>query len=239
MVHVESRSTWSNRTPEGLRARRPGEYEGVGVHWPGIVGKLGLTTHAKCRAFLRRIENEQMDRPPPKNYAAIAYQVASCPHGRLMEGRGRLALNGANGDLEANTRWGSVLVMVGTDDTPTPAQLAAVLEVPAWMNAKAALLPHRAIRPEPTACPGPFLIKWIAGNPTKPRPEDNKMTLTPADLDAMRKIVREEVGPAVLAARIDNELTDVEGDTTNLGTTFKTLRRESHQTVQQTAPPKA
>jgi GH25 family lysozyme M1 (1,4-beta-N-acetylmuramidase) len=63
----------------------------------------------------------------------------------------------------------------------------------------------------------------------------DKMTLTAGDLKAIRAeidhAIKTEVGPAVLAARIPNELTSDPKDTTNVGTAFRTMRREVHSLV--------
>lgn len=145
--------------------RIPGRsYQGAAVHWPGIKGRLGLVTHELCRVRLRAIEADQMDRDPPPGeapYGAIAYQVVVCPHARVIEGRTRRKRNGANGSLEANTDFGSILVLVGTDDPVTDDMKAAILG-----NARAylgvdVLKTHNQVRPSPTACPGPELTRWI------------------------------------------------------------------------------
>lgn len=179
-MNVEPRRTWSSRAMfVPVRAAAP--YEGVAVHWPGDNITLAGKSHDACLKALVSIENYQMDHA---GYGAIAYQIIACLHGHLIEGRTKARLNGANGDAAANTRYGSVLALLGIGEKPTDPMLDAILAAPAYLNTRVKLYTHNAVRPEPTACPGPDLTKWI--NAGYPAPEE---TVTPEDIDKIADAV--------------------------------------------------
>ena len=199
-IEVEKRSTWSNRDNGATKRSMPlKQYEGYGVHWPDTTWSITPDDpHSRCRNKLQDIENEQMDRKPPQTvYAALAYQVVACQHGRLMEGRTVKRVNGANGEDDGdNTDFGSCLALMGVDDHPTPAMLRAILAAGDYLNAKQKLVPHSFFHA--TACPGPDLTQWLADG--APDPGDDDMPLNDDDITK----VAQAAADAVWAHRLDN-----------------------------------
>ena len=145
-------------------------YKGGAVHWPGDPG-LSLTgkPHSACQRALVDFENYQMDvhKPP---YVALAYQVVACLHQKVIEGRTKYKVNGANGDTASNVKYGSILALVGMDDPITDDLLNAILAAREYLGVTV-LKTHNDVRPEPTACPGPDLTKWIKSG--YPAPEED------------------------------------------------------------------
>ena len=161
---VEPRSSWSNRAMS-VPVRSATPYKGVAVHWPGEHASLIGLGRQGTAAAMRSIEAYQMDHA---GYGAIAYQCVATWDGRLIEGRTKGRVNGANGDTSSNTQYGSVLALLGIGEKPTPAMLDAIRRAPAYLNTPLRLFTHNQVRPEPTACPGPDLTAWIkAGYPAQ------------------------------------------------------------------------
>lgn len=166
---AEARASWSRRQMTCANRATPYRvYQGAAVHWPGDPG-LSLTgkPHAACQQALVGIENYQMD---SKDYGAIAYQVVACLHQRVIEGRTRRKVNGANGDTQSNVAYGSILALIGMDDEPTDALLTAILTARQYLGVSV-LKTHNDVRPQATACPGPDLTRWIGNG--YPAPEDD------------------------------------------------------------------
>jgi hypothetical protein len=118
---------------------------------------------------MRTLERNAMD--GADDYGAIPYQVLACAHG-LTEGRTVRKVNGANGGSAVNVTHGSVCVLVGTTDPVTAAHKRHTRAALDYLDAPV-LVTHGDIRPDPTACPGPELTRWVhagapvPGTPTK------------------------------------------------------------------------
>lgn len=177
-MDVWKRSTWTTTAMTAAK-RTADPYRGVAVHWPGLSGKLGLKSHEDCERLMRTLEKNAMT--GPEKYGAIPYQALACAHG-LTEGRTVLRVNGANGSGQANVDYGSVCVLIGTEDTLLAAHKEAVRRALPYLNG-ARLYTHNDVRPSPTACPGPDLTKWIDAGAPAPKPP-----APPKDDDAMRYV---------------------------------------------------
>ena len=167
---IEKRSSWSTRAMT-CELRGPGTYLGAAVHWPGDPGlTLAGKDHSECLRTLRNIENYQMDVHVPP-YGGLAYQIVACLHGKVIEGRTAKRKNGANGiGIIPNTQYGSILALVGISDDVTDELKSAVLAAREPLGVRK-LYTHNEVRPEPTACPGPDLTKWIKAG--YPAPEED------------------------------------------------------------------
>ena len=220
MADVEKRSTWSRRDNGAtVRSTPLKEYQGYAVHWPAATWSLTADDpHTDCRQRLRGVENEQMNRKPPATvYAAVAYQVVACPHGRLMEGRTVRRVNGANGDGDGdNTDFGSCLALLGPKDRPTAAMLRAILSAGDYLNAKQKLVPHSFFHA--TQCPGPDLTQWLADG--APDPGDDDMPLTDEDVT--------RIANAVWTHRLDNL---VSGTPTKAGRLVAANHKQGSETL--------
>lgn len=153
--------------------QQPTPREGTVFHWPGDNLKYRDIDHQVC---LNRTESIRKYHTTQKGYADIAYNIVVCPHGKETGGRGVQAMSGANGTetKNANSRWGSVLFLIGDGEVPTDAQYIAA-EAAAVKLGGTDRKSHSDIRS--TGCPGKIIKAWVdAGTPvivpeTKPTPK--------------------------------------------------------------------
>jgi hypothetical protein len=113
-----------------------------------------------------------------RGWSDIAYQEAVDQRGRRWDLRGWHRASAANGSTEANDRWGAVVALIGQGQKPTPAMLrgldAAHRDFVRVHPTGRRLVTHNDVRPQPTACPGPHLTRWVArgGYVPAPTPEE-------------------------------------------------------------------
>ena len=145
---------------------------GTAFHWPASKQGFLNRSHADCvRAWeaIRRAHTAGV-------YCDIAYNYGACVHGQVLEGRGKDKRSGANGSRSANTWYGSVCVLIGIGEQPTPEQLAAA-ERAAVMLGGTERQPHSKFRP--TQCPGPAVNAWLEGGTEPPPPPAPKPPARP------------------------------------------------------------
>lgn len=89
----------------------------------------------------------------------LEYGSILCPCGILMEGRTEqerpMVRVGSNGTADANRRYTSVQMMLGTQEPPTDLEITWLGEAVAWLRSKGwgpAVVGHRDL--SPTSCPG-------------------------------------------------------------------------------------
>jgi hypothetical protein len=176
--------TYFTRSAIGLRARNGGpgaltrsEVDGIALHWPG--GKSPIRGVANVKAALRAWQRDHMDR---QGWSDIGYQEAVDQDGNVYELRGLTIQSGANGGTDVNERFGAVLLVLAIGEEPTRAMIGAVRGRIARHRAifpnSRRIVGHQDVRPEPTACPGPAVMRLIrAGEfdpakrpPPKPKP---------------------------------------------------------------------
>jgi hypothetical protein len=173
-VPYQGRLAWTRTN--SAAARQDGPRKGVAVHWPGF--RFALGRHPDCLALVARLERDAL----AGDYSALPYNEVACPHGYRIEGRGPGRRSGANGSAEANDAYGSVLALVPIGGKPTDALLLALHASLTVQAPGRKLVTHNAIRPEPTACPGPALTAWIdAGAPRPAQPGQRRHTVKPGD----------------------------------------------------------
>jgi hypothetical protein len=93
-------------------------------------------------------------------------------HGNLWNLRGLTVRSAANGDSDANSRYGAVVALLGTEQTVTSDMVRGLQEAVqtfrrAFPRAKE-IRGHVDVRPEPTACPGPALLRLIRSGALEP-----------------------------------------------------------------------
>lgn len=140
-----------------------GPKDGVTVHFTGTkdTQKNALRDgHAKCDDKIRGIENYHMD---ARKWRGIGYNMAVCPHGDLyrLRGRARAAHNPGDSDGDGatdNVDSVGVLMLVGPDESPSPASLEMLRRVCSAVGGY--VVPHSKTRS--TSCPGDALRSWIA-----------------------------------------------------------------------------
>lgn len=165
--------THYSRTEIGLRPTRGrtrldrADVEGVALHWPGT--ETRYQTAAGVMAALRGWQRLHMD---TNGWSDIAYQLAFDQHGNTYGLRGLRYRSGANGDTDVNERYGAFLLVLAIGEQPTPAMIAAVTKkVGRFFHLfpdAARVVGHLDVRPEPTACPGPAVMRLIHSNAFTP-----------------------------------------------------------------------
>lgn len=144
---------------------QPKPREGTVFHWPGDDLTYRNIDHATCVKRVEAIRNYHLNHPK-EDYCDIAYNLVACPHGEIIVGRGADKRSGANGNLDVNTRYGSVLFLIGQKEHPTDAQYIAAVKAAEQLGGSARKA-HSEVRPGGTACPGDVIRYWIqAGCPT-------------------------------------------------------------------------
>lgn len=161
MSSFVSRDEWGARAPRpGPGLLDPTEVVGLAVHWPAIASPV----HGKraVKAALRGWQDFHMD---VRGWSDIAYQRVIDIDGNRYQGRGLGVQSGANGDEDVNDTYGALLLVLAPGEEPSPAMMRAArsevrrhrLLFPGSRYIKG----HSDIRPEPTACPGPILTRYI------------------------------------------------------------------------------
>lgn len=175
MVEYLPRSAWRARTAHGGPGElTPSRVEGVAVHWPGM-GSRRLLERDDVAGALQGWQAYHMD---GRGWSDIAYQAAVDQAGRAWTLRGLRTQSGANGSADVNERFGAVLLIVGSGETPSAAMVATTRGVIADFRRifpRGTLIrPHSAVRPDGTDCPGDAVRELIAagmfepGGPTQP-----------------------------------------------------------------------
>lgn len=157
-----SREEWGAREPEpGPGFLTPSRVEGIALHWPGTPSRI-LTTYGVKRA-LRGWQAYHMD---TQGWSDIAYQAAVDQRGNRYRLRGLRRQSGANGDTDVNERFGALLLVLAIGETPSGEMVRAVRRTVADFRdlypGATRIVPHSAIRPEATACPGDITRSLIA-----------------------------------------------------------------------------
>ncbi len=163
MTEFLPRSAWtSDPSPGGVATFVASQVEGLAVHWPGGSGSVPTSK----AATIRILQGELDYHTKVKGWSDIAYNFAVDQEGRVWELRGMRHRSAANGDTDVNTRFVAVTCLIGPRDIPSAKLLQAVRDLRKKMLAtypKATkVVPHSAIRPSPTDCPGDALRAHIA-----------------------------------------------------------------------------
>lgn len=160
------RSAWGARQSKGPTTLSAGKLKGIAIHWPGM-GARKLSSRGEVASALRGWQNYHMD-PEPKGrgWSDIAYQIAVDQEGRAWVLRGLTTRSAANGDELVNLQYGAILLVLGTNEVPTLAMVATVRGVISDFRRHypkaTAIVPHSAVRPDPTDCPGDKARRAIA-----------------------------------------------------------------------------
>lgn len=174
----------------------PSRVKGVVIHWPGSGETDSFDNDAEVAAALRGWQRfHQQDR----GWSDIAYQRAFSQDGDVWDLRGLRTQSGANGNNELNETYGAFLLILVAGEEPSAAMKASVRASIAefrriYGDDAALILPHSAVRPDGTDCPGPKARAAIArgdfepwAEPDTPDTEDDDMPLTQADKDFIEK----------------------------------------------------
>lgn len=149
------------RPVSGLTRLDPNDVEGIVLHWPALSKPIrGIE---KVKAALRGWQDYHQE---TQGWADIAYQEAIDQDGNSYVLRGLRYRSAANGDRDLNETLGSLLLIVAPGEALTPALLDTTRRRIARHRVlyprSTRIVGHSAVRPEPTACPGPIVTKAIA-----------------------------------------------------------------------------
>lgn len=168
MPEFVNRSEWGARAskggPGGLTRDR---VEGVALHWPAW--RSPLKTRAAVESALRSWQRYHMD---TLGWSDIGYQEAVDQEGNVYRLRGLRNQSGANGGSDVNERFGAILLVLAPGEEPSKAMVAAVrrrIGVHRDHFPKSTrIVGHQDVRPEPTACPGPAVMRMIGQGTFEP-----------------------------------------------------------------------
>lgn len=165
--------TYYRRAQWRARAVAPGQrldrnaVVGLALHWPG--DSVRRETPAEVMAALRSFQTQHVD---GNGWRDIAYQEAVDQAGNVYRLRGLRYQSAANGDTDTNERYGAVLLLLAIGEKPSEAMRAAVRRVVTrhrqLFPRSTKLVPHSAIRPDPTDCPGDLVRQLIANGQLEP-----------------------------------------------------------------------
>lgn len=160
MADIISRAAWNARSPRGEYTPLP-QARGVKVHYVGShVDARILDDHGICLTIMRQIQDHHMD---GNGWAHFAYNMAGCPHGRMIIGRGPRVLSAANG-AGLNQGHYAVLALLGATGyrVPTPGLLSAVRDCIDYLRKNGAGNEIKGHRDGySTDCPGDRLYEWV------------------------------------------------------------------------------
>lgn len=183
-----SRSDWGARSPRGSYTTLT-RTKGTKVHFVGNrVDPRLVDDHDRCLALMRQIQSWHMD---GNGWSDFAYNLAVCPHGDLLMGRGPGHMSAANGE-GLNRDHYAVLGMLGSTGLtdPTDAMLGGILDAIQLLRDKGGagkeIKGHRD--GYSTDCPGGPLYAWVRAG--APRPSTTAPPIpSPAEEEQMPEIV--------------------------------------------------
>lgn len=208
------RSEWGARAPKSRTPLVADRVVGIALHWPGMQGRLGGVENVK--QALRSWQRMHMD---DKGWNDIAYQEAIDQDGNAYELRGLANESAANGDSAVNDRYGALLLVLGPGEQPSDAMVETVRNRVAkhreLFGAGNRVVPHSAIRPAGTECPGD-VVRGLIGRGAFDEVEEPQPTRVAQFRDEFRALVREarESVPSsrdVFHARLSDIADAVEG----------------------------
>ncbi|MFI7234431.1 peptidoglycan-binding protein [Streptomyces cyaneofuscatus] len=151
--------------------------KGVKVHYLGspVSTKL-LADHKECLALWKDIRRSHLANKA-EGYSDVAYNYAGCPHGYLLEGRGRGRRTGANGNQALNRAHYAIVGLVGSSGLTEPpdAMLSAIrdgIDILRGDGAGKEIKGHRD--GHATACPGGPLYAWVQKGAPRPAVDDDE-----------------------------------------------------------------
>ncbi|MEV4159016.1 peptidoglycan recognition protein family protein [Nonomuraea dietziae] len=178
-MDLVTRAEWHARAPRRELTALPSA-RGTKVHYVGsFVNPRLLEDCDRCVALVRSIQIQHQDN---NDWTDIAYNLLTCPHGRIFVGRGARILSAANGP-GLNQGHYAVCALLGDRGLvqPTAAMLRGLRDAVAYLQARGAGREVRGHRDGyATSCPGPVLYGWLrAGMPIGGRPDDTPSTPRP------------------------------------------------------------
>jgi hypothetical protein len=164
-MNIQSRASWGARPAESFTAWDPDDLQGIAVHHFAI--PRSAATPAGSEALMRAVQNAHM----AGEFSDIAYNHCFDKWGQIFEARGFNRQTGANGNQTVNRTHAAICYMGNSDldGFPEAAQDAAAWLIKQWFNRGTGLqvLPHQALSPDGTACPGTRAKGWVTSGAWK------------------------------------------------------------------------
>jgi hypothetical protein len=157
--------------PSSAARAQPFPPKGVKVHYEGE-GFPGFP-HSRCVGHWTGIRNSHLANKE-ENYSDVAYNLAVCQHGYVLEGRGAGRQTGANGNQELNRNHYAIVVLIGGDTEPSPEAVGALKEAIQYLRDRGAgdeIKGHRD--GYATSCPGSPLYHLVTSGSLEPSQEDD------------------------------------------------------------------
>lgn len=143
---------------------------GVKVHYLGSnVNPNTMDDHPKCVELWRTIRDSHLA-DTDEGYVDVAYNVAACQHGWVLEGRGAGKRTGANGP-GLNSGHYAIVALIGDSGVTEPTSdllhgLRDGIEYLQSHGAGSEILGHQD--GYATSCPGKPLYAWVQGGAQRP-----------------------------------------------------------------------
>lgn len=161
-TYTYSREMWDGRDVSEKVHAFDHTVKGAYIHWPGSSGKFGDSSPEDIAKTLQGYRRQHVD---GNGWFDIAYSAAVDQSGRTYELRGLGNETGANGGEDSNNEAIAILLLVGTDESPTSKMLSALSDL---LNQAKTRYPsmeyirgHRQSPDASTTCPGPIVQKMI------------------------------------------------------------------------------
>lgn len=157
-MNIISREAWGARRAKSATPFTDSRLTHIVDHWPGDSRNLaGRDSHALMRAW----QNDHMNR---RGWRDIGYNYAFDQNGNIFEGRG-WNVGGhvlTTREDDQNARSVGFLYMVGNNEAPTDAMLAASAEMTRHIFGRLGraltIVPHSDWANK--LCPGPYIMPW-------------------------------------------------------------------------------
>jgi hypothetical protein len=192
MVAIISRAGWGARPPKDAPTPLTSA-RGTKVHYTGgRVDPAIVEDHRICLELMQTFQRQHMD---GNGWSDFAYNLAACPHRRLLMGRGLKVMSAANGP-GLNTGHYAILALVGNSGfvEPTPELLHALRDGIDLLRKNGAGVEIRGHRDGyATACPGGLLYAWVRAG--APRPADDKPEVDADGVPVFRRMLVYRAAP--------------------------------------------
>lgn len=160
---------------------------GIKIHYEGTHSPV--RGHSYCKGYWTGIRNSHLANKA-EGYSDVAYSMAVCRHGYVMEGRGIGYRTGANGNQTLNGNHDSVVVLYGTNDDAVSAEVVQGLkEAIQYLRSGGSGTEIKGHRDGyPTLCPGGPLYAYVKNGKLNPDLKDDDQ-VTPADINKIADAV--------------------------------------------------
>jgi hypothetical protein len=150
---------------------QPEPPKGVKVHYEG--GGEVHEEHSRCVGHWTDIRNMHLA-DKEQGWSDVAYNLAVCSHGYVLEGRGAGHQSGANGSQTTNREHYAVCVLIGGSQQPSALAVSALKEAIQYLREHGAGSEIKGHRDGyATDCPGEPLYALVKSGKLEPGTEED------------------------------------------------------------------